>query len=147
MAMRIEQSVEINASPETVYGIMADVERWAEWTPSIVRIERLESGAFAVGSSARVWQPRSPAALWRVTQITPDRGFAWEAPRPGMYGWGGHYVEPMADGRSRATLTFEARGWLASLLWPFIGSTARKFVAWEAAGLKRRAEDPTYSIK
>jgi len=54
--------IEIAASPERIWRVMADMERWPVWTPSVVRVKRLTPGLFGVGSRARFHQPTLPPA-------------------------------------------------------------------------------------
>jgi uncharacterized protein YndB with AHSA1/START domain len=141
--MHIEQSIVIEATPARVFEVMTDVERWPEWSPSMRRVERLDGGAFGVGSAARISQPGAPAAVWRVTALTPDESFEWLTARPGMSMRATHAIRPH-DGGCTVTLTVDTSGVLAALLTPLIGGTAAKFVDMEARGLKRRAEKPSY---
>ena len=67
--MYVEERVEIDAPPERVWEVMADVERWHEWTASITAIERRESGPLRLGASARVTQPKVPSVVWVVTDL------------------------------------------------------------------------------
>ena len=48
--MGFEISTAISSSAERVWAVLTDVERWPEWTPSITKITRLDSGPFAEGS-------------------------------------------------------------------------------------------------
>jgi hypothetical protein len=133
-------TVEIQAAPETVWGVMSEVERWAEWTPSVTSIRRLDQGPLAVGSRARVRQPKLLPALWRVTELEAGRGFNWVTTGPGIHVTGRHWVEPYANG-SRATLSLT----FAGLIGPLVGRLTRginhRYLGLEAAGLKRRAEE------
>ena len=56
-------SVQIDASPEHVWAVMSDVERWHEWTPTITSVRRTNAGPFRIGARARIHQPRLPRAL------------------------------------------------------------------------------------
>jgi len=132
-------SIDINASPERVWSIMSDVKRWHEWTASITSIEKLDPGALEVGSRATVRQPKLPAARWQVTQLEPHRGFTWISTGPGLLVTGRHVIEPTPSG-CRVTLAVEYSGTLGPLLAWLTGSLNDRYIALEAAGLKRRSE-------
>jgi uncharacterized membrane protein len=61
--MDIERVIDIAAPQERVWAIMADVERWPEWTRSVKSVERLDRGRWASGaahaSASHVSRPRS----------------------------------------------------------------------------------------
>jgi uncharacterized membrane protein len=138
-------SVDINTPVDRVFEVMADTERWHEWTPSITSIKRLDEGAFKVGSRAMIRQPKLLPALWTVTDITPGRSFTWENKAPGIRVIARHFADPIAAG-SRVTLSLRYEGLLAWLLaWVTRGLTNR-YLAMEASGLKARAENPFFTL-
>jgi uncharacterized protein YndB with AHSA1/START domain len=92
-----ETSVRIDAPPEKVWRVLTDVERWPEWTPSMTRVERLQTGPLQVGSTARIKQPKFPPTVWRVTELEPGRSFSWAAGGPGVATVGGHRMRPAAS--------------------------------------------------
>ena len=94
-------TVSIDAPPEKVFAVLCDVERWPEWTSTMTGVERLESGPFAVGSSARVRQPRLRPAVWQVTEFENQRNFTWAARSPGLCMTAGHWIEPEGEGSRR----------------------------------------------
>ena len=136
----ITLSVDVAAPPERVWAAMADVERWPEWTASVTGVERLDRGAFGVGSRARVRQPGFPAAVWTVTALEPGRAFAWRSAVPGLTSVGVHRVDPAGESMSRVTLSLTWSGPLAPVIRLRAGKRSRRYVELEARGLKRRSE-------
>jgi hypothetical protein len=132
-------TIEIAASPARVWTVMSDVERWHEWTPSITSVERLDSAPLALGSRARVKQPKLAPATFVVTEWQPERGFDWVTRNPAVTAVGRHWIQPIASG-VRVTLSVEFSGPLAGLIaWLYGGLTSR-YVQMEAEGLKKRSE-------
>lgn len=141
--MRFSASVDIAATPDAVWQVLTDVERWPEWTESVHRVERLDSGPFALGSTARVEQPRLRPAIWLVTDLNPESSFRWASTTGGVTTVAEHRLSTNGNGRVRVDLTIEQSGGLAPLVgllgWPVI----RGYLRTEAAGLKDRCERPT----
>ena len=132
-------SIDIDASPATVWSVMQDVERWPEWTPTMTSVRRLDEGLLAVGSRARIRQPRLPAAVWTVTALEEGRGFTWVGTGPLMQTTADHRIEPLATG-CRVTLAVAFSGPLGPLLGWLTRSITERYVTREARGLKERAE-------
>lgn len=142
--MLLTTTVDIDAPPQRVFDVTIDVERWAEWTPSIERID-LDGQRLAIGATAEIKQPGVSAAVWRVIEYVPGERFEWETRAPGVRMVGVHLVEPLDEGRrTHATLRVETMGLLAPLFTPFLKSMSQRFLRWEARGLKYRCEDPRY---
>ncbi len=138
--MNFNITVEIQASPQTVWGVLREIERWREWTPTVTSIRCLDDGPLAVGSRARIRQPKLPPADWRVTELEEGRSFTWVTGSPGVRVTARHWVDPHASG-SRATLSLT----FAGLLGPLVGRLARalneRYLRLEADGLKTRSEE------
>jgi len=137
--MTIEPSIEISKSPAAVWPVMVDVERWPEWTPSVTKLERLDSDGFGLGSRVRIRQPKLKTMIWRVSEFQEGRSFTWEARSPGIHVTGRHEIRP-TDRGSIVTLTVIQSGWLASLFGPFFTPLAQRYVQIEAQGLKKKCE-------
>lgn len=135
----IIRRVEIRATPERVWAVMSDVERWHEWTASISRVNLYTGSPLEVGSRAIVKQPRLPAAQWLVTDVEPGRGFVWVSIGPGLTVTARHEIEPLADG-CRVTLGVEYAGFMSGLLARLTRGITMRYVELEAAGLKARSE-------
>lgn len=138
--MRFAASVDIDATPELVWQVLTDVERWPEWTETMRRVERLDSGPFALGSTVRIEQPRLRPAIWLVTELTPGSSFSWTSTSGGVTTVAGHRLVAAGPDRVRVELTIAQRGVLAPLVGLLAGPTIRRYLRTEAAGLKRRCE-------
>lgn len=138
--MRYELSIDIDAEPARVWAVMADVERWSEWTPSITRAELVSPAPFGVDSKVRIKQPRLKTTVWTVTDFEPNAGFAWRAVVPGLTSDGVHRIAARPGGGSTVTLTLDQRGPLAPVLRMLTAKMTRRYIDMEARGLKARAE-------
>jgi Polyketide cyclase / dehydrase and lipid transport len=137
--MKLTHSIDIHASPQIVWEIWSDIERWSEWTASITKIQKLAPGPLAIGLRACVRQPKLPVAIWRVTQVEENRGFTWVSTSLGAQVTGIHTLEPCADG-TRATMTLIFAGPLALLFGWLSRSLTQRYLQLEANGLKARSE-------
>jgi uncharacterized protein YndB with AHSA1/START domain len=135
-----EIAIDISAPPQRVWSITTDVERWPEWTASVLSVRRLDSGKFRVGSRARIRQPKFLPAVWEVTELKEGRNFTWVTRSPGLRAAGHHAVDPTASG-SRATLSVTYSGRLGGLVAKLLGKTTERFLTLEANGLKKRSEE------
>jgi carbon monoxide dehydrogenase subunit G len=138
--VQIEDNVTIMAAKEKVWGVLIDVERWHEWTPSISEIRRLDDTPFALGSRVRVRQPRLPEAEWRVSDFQPARGFVWVTHSPGVHSVAEHWISETGASQCRVSLRLKQTGIVSALLSPFYSGLARRYVHMEAVGLKNRCE-------
>lgn len=137
--MRFQESIQIQAPPQQVWEIYSDVERWPEWTASVTSVERLDPGPLAIGSRARVRQPRLPTATWTVTELVADSHFLWEAKGPGLTTVGGHFVEADGNG-TRAVARLDQHGPGGALIGWLTAGLTRRYLEMEVHGLRARAE-------
>lgn len=137
-------TVDIPAPPDRVWAVMADVERWPEWSPTVTRIQRLDRGPLIVGSRVRIWQPRLLPATWRVTELHEGRSFTWVSRSPGLSVVAEHGVEGAPHG-SRARLSVRFTGWLGPLIARLTRSLNERYLALEAKGLGERSTASTAS--
>jgi uncharacterized membrane protein len=137
--MRIEVSVEIDRSPDVVWPILVDIERWPEWTPSVRAVERLDRTPFGIGTRVRIQQPKLKPMVWQVTDFQPGYLFTWRASSVGIVIDGYHTVRASSRG-SVVTLALKQTGWLSPVVEALFGNISRRYVEMEAQGLKRRCE-------
>ena len=138
--MRYELSVDINADAARVWAVLTDVEHWPEWTASVRRVQRLESGPLRLGSRTRVDQPRMRPLVWEVTGLEPDRDLTWTSRTAGVTTVASHRLAAHPDGTVTMTLGVEQSGALAPLVGLLAGGQTRRYVQLEAQGAKRRSE-------
>lgn len=133
-------SVDIKATPQRVWDVLSDGERWAEWTPSVTSVQMLDT-PLAVGSRAIIRQPELPAAKFTVTALEPGRSFTWGSGIPGIvFVHAHHSVEPAPLG-ARATLRLRFAGLLGGIMGRKMAALNNRYLAMEAAGLKRFSEE------
>jgi hypothetical protein len=127
-------TIDIPAPPERVWAVLADIERWSEWTSTVTRIQRLDRGPLAVGSRARIRQPKLPPSTWQVSELQPGRSFTWITRSPGICVTGEHGVEPTARG-TRVVLSLRFSGVLGPLVAHLTRGLNQRYLALEAKGL------------
>jgi uncharacterized protein YndB with AHSA1/START domain len=105
-------SLHMDAPPEKVWDLLADVERMGDWSPECYRVEWLEGAASPakVGARFKGWN-RSGRMKWsmtcKVSDADPGRKVSWTTlfgPREGVR-WT-YSLEP-AEGGTDVTESFE----------------------------------------
>jgi len=136
---RFSTTVEIEAPPDRIWRTLRDVERWSQWTPSIISIRRLDPGPFAAGSRAIVRQPKLLPARWLVTEVEEGRGFTWVTGGPGLLVTASHSIE-RAGSRCQVTLSLDFSGIFGPIVARLIRGLNARYLALEAQGLKKHTE-------
>jgi hypothetical protein len=132
--------VEVHAPPARVWSVLLDVERWPEWTSSVISARRLEFGPLALGSRARIVQPRLSGATWKVTSFDEKKcAFAWTARSIGLKVVGKHKVDAFGP-TSRITLSLHYSGLFGLLVARSSRDILWKHLEMQGAGLKARCE-------
>ena len=134
--------IDVAASPQRVWEVLTDVERWPEWTESVTHVRALDAGPLAVGSRVEISQPRIPTGTYTVTAVEPGRAFTWEQRQPGSTVVAHHVCSPLPEGGTRVELSVVMRGAVGSVVGRLYGKLTARYLAMEAAGLKSRAEGP-----
>jgi uncharacterized protein YndB with AHSA1/START domain len=135
--MNFEISVTIDAPREHIWAVLTDVERWPEWTASMTSVAYVEGDSIAVGSRARIKQPRLPTVVWEVTAVEPGQSFTWQARSVGITTLATHRLTPEPAGVT-VSLGIQQRGALGWLVGLLTAQMTRRYVGMEAEGLKRR---------
>ncbi|HEY6849232.1 MAG TPA: SRPBCC family protein [Terracidiphilus sp.] len=137
--MRTTEQFVIEARPGTVWQVLADVEHWHDWTPTIQRIEPLDAGGLRSGARYRVVQPGLQPAVYEVTVCIPDQVFTWVYRLPGGEMVADHRIATR-NGQTEVEFSFSSKGLMADVLSMLFSKKIREFVATEAISLKRKCE-------
>ncbi|MGD1065909.1 MAG: SRPBCC family protein [Vulcanimicrobiaceae bacterium] len=133
-------TVQIDASAARVWEVLLDVERWPEWTPTMLEVRRLDAGPLAVGSSVLIRQPRLRPAEWTVAELDhAERSFTWTTRSFGVLVTSRHRVDERASG-STVTLSIGLSGPLSPVVRAVTRSMMKSHLLTEASGLKARSE-------
>jgi hypothetical protein len=138
--VEVRTSIDVAASPDQVWTVLVDVERWPDWTDSVSSVRPLDAGPVAVGSRVEISQPRIPPATYTVTALEPGRAFTWEQQQPGSRVSAHHECAPLPDGGTRVELIVVMSGIVGGVVGRLYRKLTERYLAMEAAGLKARAE-------
>lgn len=127
------------ANPHDVWRALTDVTDWPRWSASYDSVQRLDDGPLAVGSRARVKQPRLAPATYEVTELDEGHVFTWTSKAPGVHTIARHRLVPAPDG-TRVELAAELSGWLAGAVSAVLGRRIQRYVELEAAAITAAAE-------
>ena len=133
------EDIMIAATRAEVWAILAALDHWPTWTPTMARVECLDPGSPAIGCRVRITQPRLRPAVWEIDDWRPGQGFSWFTVSLGLRVSASHEVEARADG-CVLCLRLRFTGPLAGLVAWLAGSITRQYMAQEARALKRQAE-------
>jgi len=138
--MEITSELTIDASVERVWDLTLDLESWPEMTPTMTRVERLDTGPVVVGSRARVTQPKQRPTVWTVTRCEPRSCFEWTTKVATVTMTASHHLEPMPDGRCRNTLGITFSGFGSGVARRLLGRAVRDAIQTENEGFRAAAE-------
>ena len=137
--MRTVERFVTAARPEVVWRILADVEHWPNWTPTVLGVQPLSQTGLRVGARYRVTQPKLRPAVYEVTECTPNEAFTWIQRFPGGTMIADHRLAPR-DWGTEVELSLTSSGLFANLLSTMFSKLIRDYVATEARSLKRQCE-------
>ena len=132
--------VDVAASPERAWDVLADLVRWPEWTAGMTRITPLDAAPLGVGSRLHVEQPDLRPIDLEIVSWDPGRGFAWRGRQPGVKVFADHRLAPTPGG-CRFTLSLRYSGLLGAVVGLLARRLTERFMAMESEGFKRRCEE------
>ena len=133
-----EHSAETTASPEAVWRVWSEVERWPEWNADLERADLSEP--FAAGATITMHQRGGDQIELRIAEAVQNEGFVDEADLGDVVVRTSHLVEPAHDDRRRVVYRMEIGGPEADALGPQIGPEISADFPQVLAALVERAE-------
>lgn len=137
---KFSTSLTINASQDAAWNVLSDVAHWHEWTPTVNKVEVLNTPELKLGNRYKVFQPKLQPVVWTVTEHN-SANFTWESKSPGMHMVAEHTVKSVNANQSEVTLTFAFNGWLGNLIGKMYGKMTEEYVQTEAQSLKKKVEN------
>ena len=142
MHHELRTEIEIDATPETMWSILTDLDRYCEWNPFVVA-----SGTIAVGAklSNRMQPPEGRAMTIKpaVTVVEPDQIFEWL----GHFGFSGVFdgrhrfeLEALPAGGTRVLHSEKFQGVLVRLMRNTLDTQTKSGFEAMNAALKTQAE-------
>jgi hypothetical protein len=128
-----------SAPAEMVWRILADVEHWKDWTPTILEVTPLTGEGLRVGARYRVVQPGLRSGVYEVTDCTPNVAFTWVQKLLGGELVADHRIETR-DGATQVELSFSSKGLLTNIVTTLFSKKILDLVATEARSLKKRCD-------
>lgn len=138
--MRFHTSIDIDALQQRVWDVLSDLEAWPRRIETVDTAELLTPPPITEGSRVRLKQPKLPEGTWEITSWDAPSYFEWFQKTSGVTTVAGHRVEALDGDRSRLTLTLEMSGLLVPVIGLFYRKLTDRYMALEAAGMKRAAE-------
>ncbi len=138
----IHTGLDIEAPPQRVWDVLADVAAYGEWNPLL----RVVTGALAPGTDLEL-EYRAPGMTTghrrvRVLEVVPGARLRWRGglPVPGLFtSFDDFMIEPLGSDRSRFAHDATFHGLLVPLFVSTVHSAEDGFELMNAA-LKRRVE-------
>lgn len=137
--MQTVERVIIQATPAAIWRVLADVERWPTWTPTVQHVQPLTTDGLRLGARYRITQPKLRPAVYEVTELAPHKVLTWVQKAPGATMIADHRLIG-DDSTTEVELSFSTEGLLGALLGTMYAKRIAEYVKTEARSLKTHCE-------
>lgn len=138
--MKYSKTVELPVPAAQAWKTLSDVSRWADWTPTVERIDT-EPGPVHEGQAVAIKQPGRKIAHYTIDVVDAGSRFRWGSSRGGVRQAAEHVVTSAGASSCRVELTFTMAGPLGAVLGVLGAAKIRGMVDAEAAALAKRFDD------
>jgi carbon monoxide dehydrogenase subunit G len=138
--MQTVERVIIQARPADIWQVLADVERWPTWTPTVLSVEPVTRDGFKVGAKYRVTQPKLRPGIYEVTERVPHEVFTWEQKSLGATMVAEHRLTAFDGSGTEVEFAFATKGLVGALAGSMYSRLIAEYVKTEAKSLKQHCE-------
>jgi carbon monoxide dehydrogenase subunit G len=103
-----EYTIETSATPDVLWTLLSDVERWPQWNAGVEKIEI--NGPFLAGTVFVMTPPGQEAITTRLVEVQKGKSFLDETRLGELRIFVDHRLEPLTCGRTRIVYSIEAFG-------------------------------------
>ncbi len=139
MSLSFQVECEIEATPETVWGVLVDTASWPKWDPFCVEIE----GTVALGSKVKAFTKLAPNRGFgvKVTELDAPKKMVWSGGMPlGLFkGVRTYALTKLDEGRTHFSMSEVFSGPMLKLIGRSLPDMTEAFQSF-ADGLKKQAE-------
>ncbi|MBL8034710.1 MAG: SRPBCC family protein [Leptospiraceae bacterium] len=137
---KYSSSIEIAGTAAEVWHVLADVNSWPHWLPTVTAVFAQTEQKIQIGNRYAVHQPRLRPAVYEVTELRENQRFIWETRAPGIRTIADHIIERIGDNKVRVILSVDIRGALGSMLGFLAGGLTKNYLQQETQALKKTVE-------
>jgi hypothetical protein len=134
-----EGEVQIAASPDTVWAVMADLPAWPAWNPDVKSMSF--EGPLEPGAVFR-WKSGSASLVSTLKSVDAPREIGWTGVSMGIHAVHVFHFEP-SDGGTRARSAESFRGFIPSVLKKYSRKVLQRGIDGILGSLKTEAERRT----
>lgn len=141
--MQVEHTILVDAAPERVFALYADVPNWNRWDPD-TKASSI-SGSFKTGTTGSLTPTKGNTVPMLLTSVVPNQSFTVESKIPLFRMVFEHELQP----QDKATLVVHRvtfSGGLAFLLGRVVGSQLNKGLPLTLARLKATVESTDSAV-
>jgi hypothetical protein len=142
MPFVIEQTVEIQASAETVWKVITDLDAYGEWNPFVVGCRSTFKVGDPIDMKVRLFPGFTQKQRETILEHVPGKRLCYGIPGMPLGALSsrrGHEIYPLDPGRARYDSHFQLSGWLAPVVRMLIGARLQAGFEAMTEALARRA--------
>ena len=143
MALRIDHSLDIAASSETVWDVLTDLSSYGEWNPFVIEAASTLVVGEPIDMRVRVLSFMAQRQRETIDSHDPGRRYCYGLAKDrlgALYSHRCHEVAPTGPASCRYDSSFELAGWLSPLVSGLLGRSLRRGFGEMSAAVQIRAE-------